>query len=282
VAAKPRISDLLIRQPDPFVFTLARKFRAPVFPDQIQFDWLRPPPNDHRQIEVDGRSVEVLYQRNERAKRYRLYLDRHGRPRVTIPRRGNRRDAEQFLQQHSAWLRERLRRFAAQPGRRSPWRHGTEILLRGTPTALSVQSDGATWRIQLGTEWIPIPEARSADDLRQDDLRPVVELHFRKLAFAELPPRVLELAAQHQCPVRRIAIRNQATRWGSCSRRGTISLNWRLIQVPASVRDYIILHELMHLRELNHSSRFWAQVAQVCPDYEERERWLRKHSDAIL
>jgi predicted metal-dependent hydrolase len=73
-------------------------------------------------------------------------------------------------------------------------------------------------------------------------------------------------------------VRNQRSRWGSCSRRGTISLNWRLIQTPVSVRDYVILHELAHLKEMNHSKRFWREVARLCPDYKEAENWLKRHS----
>ena len=64
----------------------------------------------------------------------------------------------------------------------------------------------------------------------------------------------------------------------SCSRRGTISLNWRLIQTPESVRDYIIIHELMHLWEMNHSARFWTRVADACPTYLDSELWLRKNA----
>jgi predicted metal-dependent hydrolase len=102
--------------------------------------------------------------------------------------------------------------------------------------------------------------------------------HLWQLAAAEFPPRVLELAAAHQLTVQRVTIRNQRSRWGSCSRRGTISLNWRLIQTPPYVRDYIILHELMHLRQMNHSARFWREVESVCPDYETAERWLKQHA----
>ena len=73
----------------------------------------------------------------------------------------------------------------------------------------------------------------------------------------------------------RVSIRNQRSRWGSCSRRGTIPLNWRLVQVPPFVREYVLLHELMHRRELNHSARFWRLVAAACPRYVEARRWLR-------
>ena len=113
------------------------------------------------------------------------------------------------------------------------------------------------------------------------DLRPAIEKHLWQLATQELPPRVQAFAAQHHVTVRRITVRNQRSRWGSCSRRGTISLNWRLIQTPSEVQDYIILHELMHLREMNHSARFWREVKSVCPDYEVAERWLKQNASLL-
>jgi predicted metal-dependent hydrolase len=108
-----------------------------------------------------------------------------------------------------------------------------------------------------------------------------VERHLWKLAAKEFPPRVFELAAAHQLPVRRVTVRNQRSRWGSCSRRGTISLNWRLIQAPPFVRDYLIFHELAHLREMNHSHRFWREVERLCPEFEIAEQWLRKNSSLL-
>jgi predicted metal-dependent hydrolase len=82
-------------------------------------------------------------------------------------------------------------------------------------------------------------------------------------------------------PVRRVTMRNQRSRWGSCLRRGTISLNWRLVQAPGFVRDYIVLHELAHLKEMNHSRRFWGEVARPCPDFPAAERWLKQHSSLL-
>ena len=109
----------------------------------------------------------------------------------------------------------------------------------------------------------------------------MIETHLRQLATRELPPRVREFAAQHQIEVTRITVRNQKSRWGSCSRRGTISLNWRLIQTPDFVRDYIILHELAHRRHMNHSVRFWSEVERLCPDFRTAERWLKTHRDFL-
>ena len=88
-------------------------------------------------------------------------------------------------------------------------------------------------------------------------------------------------AQQHGLKVQRIVVRNQKSRWGSCSPRGTISLNWRLIQAPEFVSIYMILHELMHLKKMNHSPKFWREVEAVCPSFREAERWLKQHSSLL-
>jgi predicted metal-dependent hydrolase len=97
-------------------------------------------------------------------------------------------------------------------------------------------------------------------------------------ARRELPARVFELAGRHALTVARVSIRNQRSRWGSCSRSGHICLNWRLIDMPEWVRDYVIIHELMHLKRMDHSPRFWKLVEQACPGYDAARRWLREHA----
>lgn len=116
------------------------------------------------------------------------------------------------------------------------------------------------------------------------DLRPLVERVLRRHAVADLPPRVRELAKAHGLEVRisAVSVRNQRTRWGSCSARGKISLNWRLVQVPPLVRDYVILHEIAHLVHLNHSARFWKLVESLCPGYRAQEAWLKRSGRSVL
>ena len=101
---------------------------------------------------------------------------------------------------------------------------------------------------------------------------------LRARAKHELPLRLLELAAQHGLTVTRVSIRNQRWRWGSCSRSGHICLNWRLAQMPDAVRDYVMLHELMHLKRMDHSPRFWKLVAAVCPTFQTLRAFLRAHA----
>ena len=98
---------------------------------------------------------------------------------------------------------------------------------------------------------------------------------LRELAQRELPARLMELAARHGYRVAGVTVRNQRSRWGSCSPAGRISLNWRLVQVPSDVCDYVLLHELTHLAVANHSPRFWRTLEAVCPWHREARAWLR-------
>jgi hypothetical protein len=113
--------------------------------------------------------------------------------------------------------------------------------------------------------------------LLEGDLKPVLQSRFVRLAKIELPARGWELAAHTRMRVTKISVRDQRSRWGSCTTAGAISLNWRLILTPESVRDYIIHHELMHLREMNHSQRFWDCVEAVFPGWREAEAWIKRN-----
>jgi predicted metal-dependent hydrolase len=118
--------------------------------------------------------------------------------------------------------------------------------------------------------------ARSERELREREPR-TTNRELLARAKKELPARLLELAARHGLSVTRISIRNQRWRWGSCSRVGHICLNWRLVTMPEEVRDYVLIHELMHLKRMDHSPKFWKLVAEACPGYQEARAWLRSH-----
>lgn len=105
---------------------------------------------------------------------------------------------------------------------------------------------------------------------------------LRARAARELPPALRELAARHDITVTAVSVRNQRSRWGACSARGAITLNWRLVFVPDFVREYVMLHELMHRKELNHSRRFWRLVAEVCPRHREARQWLLREGQELF
>jgi predicted metal-dependent hydrolase len=123
-------------------------------------------------------------------------------------------------------------------------------------------------------------ERERAERARSADLPPDVVRDLRARARRELPARLLELASAHAVTVTRVSVRNQKWRWGSCSRAGHICLNWRLVTMPEWVRDYVLIHELMHLKRMDHSPRFWRLVAAACPAFERARAWLRAYSRA--
>jgi predicted metal-dependent hydrolase len=229
---------------------------------------------DEHWLRVGARPVRLWLVRNRRARRYVLRLRPDGAARVTIPRGGSVAEAKRFVERNAAWLEGQLLRQTTQPRGPQAWVAGTEILFRGERVRLIAGAEGQPGVISFGSETVRVPNEAA-------DLRPAIERHLRQLAARELPARVLELAALHQCRVSRVTVRNQRSRWGSCSRRGTLSLNWRLVQTPPSVRDYLVLHELAHLREMNHSRRFWQEVERLCPEFREGERWLKQHSSLL-
>ncbi|HEX3628076.1 MAG TPA: SprT family zinc-dependent metalloprotease [Verrucomicrobiae bacterium] len=216
--------------------------------------------------------------RSRRARRYVLRLRADGLARLTIPRSGSAREAWEFAERQGEWLERQLQDLALRPVRPKEWRIGTEILFRGELVKIEAASDltdptdpsDQKSTIQLGDQIIPIASTTG-------DLRPAIERYLRALASRELPARTLEFAALHQLSVKRVTVRAQRSRWGSCSFKSVISLNWRLIQTPPFVRDYIILHELMHLRQMNHSARFWREVEGACPDYRTAKLWLKEN-----
>jgi predicted metal-dependent hydrolase len=205
---------------------------------RIPTDDSRIPTNESRLPIPESRSPVLLFVRHPRARRYLIRVEDDGRVRVTVPRGGSKREAAAFAEREREWI-EKQRRRAEEDRARC-----------GDPSAAGLTSG-----------------AESA-----------VERALRKRAQRELPPRLMELAAQHGLAVTRISVRNQRWRWGSCSRSGHICLNWRLVGMPDAVRDYVMLHELMHLKRMDHSPKFWKLVEKACPDFQASRAFLRAHS----
>lgn len=211
----------------------------------------------------------VTFVRHHRARRYIIRVLADGTVRVTLPRWGARREALAFLERSRVWIaRQQARRHATRHAC-CAWRHGSRVLVDGEPQLVSVSRAECEVAVHVG----PTLVARGVG-VDATDVRPNVERWLRSRAGCELTPRLLALAAAHAVTVTRVSIRDQRSRWGACSPKGAVTLNWRLVQVPPLVRDYVLLHELMHCRELNHSRRFWRHVAQVCPRFREARTWL--------
>jgi predicted metal-dependent hydrolase len=128
--------------------------------------------------------------------------------------------------------------------------------------------------------WVDKQLARVAEQRARprEEMPAELERELRERAARELPPRLLELAARHGLSVVHVSVRNQRWRWGSCSPNGHICLNWRLVRMPDWIRDYVMIHELMHLKRMDHSPKFWRLVALACPEYQTARSFLRQHT----
>jgi predicted metal-dependent hydrolase len=184
----------------------------------------------------------LVFVRHPRARRYVIRVTDAGTVRVTVPRWGSKRAAAVFAAEQHAWIDNQLRARAERDRREQERR------------AL-IDASGPTVDERQASERALIARAKQ-----------------------ELPPRLLELAQREGLAVSRISIRNQRWRWGSCSRGGHICLNWRLVTMPVDVRDYVLIHELMHLKRMDHSPKFWTLVAEACPGYQTARAWLRSHA----
>lgn len=112
--------------------------------------------------------------------------------------------------------------------------------------------------------------------------RTALENRYKEAARSYIPKRVAYYHAMTGGDYRRIAIRDQKTRWGSCSSKGTLSFNWRLMLAPPAVLDYVVVHELCHLTHMDHSPAFWQAVEAVCPDYRNLRKWLKEHGNELV
>ena len=227
-------------------------------------------------VMIGQSKLPLLCVRNKRAKRYIIRLLPERVLRVTIPRGGSRKEALHFVSKNSAWVEKQFLSMRLQDSLLPNDKSQTEetVLFRGRRVlARSLCEDKSLAGL-----------ANQLDrNLSQtgSSLRDAVETMLHRLAKVELPEATFRMAKIHGFNPGRVTIRSQKTRWGSCSSTGAISLNWRLIQVPAFVRDYVILHELVHLDQLDHSTRFWERLAKICPNLNAAEKWLKMHGNRI-
>src|ERR1700759_2469253 len=210
----------------------------------------------------------VRLRRHRRARRYTLRIHPSDREAIlTIPPRGTLAEAKDFASRHGVWIAARLGRLP----KAAPFQPGTVIPLRGTPHRI-VHRAGAR-----GTVWTETRDSGEkiicvAGDPEFTDRR--VHDFLKREARRDFQKKAQEHAHALGVRVKRISIRDQSSRWGSCTSAGSLSFSWRLILAPPFVLDYLAAHEVAHLVEMNHSQRFWRVVAKVCGHVERAKTWL--------
>lgn len=234
----------------------------------------RPDPKpDHCHVEIDGEPVRVTIVWNDRARRYTLRLRGSVRePVVTIPARGKLAEARDFLDRHRGWLRARL---AALP-EAAPIADGGTIPIRGVPVRIVHREGRGLVRIEETGDGPCLVVTGGAEHIARR-----VTDYLKREARRDLEAATARHAATLGVTVKTIRLGDPTSRWGSCSSSGTIAYSWRIIMAPPEVLDYLAAHEVAHLREMNHSPRFWRHVAAICPGMEEAKTWLNRHGAAL-
>jgi predicted metal-dependent hydrolase len=230
-------------------------------------------PSEPSAIEVifDRASYLVRIRRHRQARRYTLRIDAVSREVVlTIPPRGSVKEAREFAQKHGGWIAARLRKLPEA----APFAHGTEVPLRGVPHRIAHRrgARGTVWieSVSDGNPLLCVAGEAPHVDRRIGDF-------LKREARVALEAASRRYAAQLGVSIKRISVRDQASRWGSCSNTGVLSFSWRLILAPPFVLDYLAAHEVAHLHELNHSPRFWRLVAKLDPNAAHAKTWLDVH-----
>ncbi|MDK9696148.1 MAG: M48 family metallopeptidase [Siculibacillus sp.] len=237
----------------------------------------RTAPPDHLIVVIAGRDVPVAVRISSRATRLTLRMSAgHGDPVLTLPRGVRLADAIDFLERHRGWLAERLARRPSAVA----FVPGAVVPLRGEPHLLDHRPD------RRGTVWIEPATGDAETPLlcvagRPEHLARRVRDFLRRTAQADLAPAVSSHAARLGVRTGAIRIKDTRSRWGSCTAEGELSFSWRVILAPPHVLDYLAAHEVAHLREMNHSIRFWRLVRETCPRMDEGRRWLKLHGAAL-
>lgn len=213
-------------------------------------------------VDVDGLRVPV--RRSPRARRVRLVAKAGTGVELVLPARGGERVGRDLVASNRDWIaRQRERLGTRRLGLEQPyvvWRHGVAL-----PLHLRQAGRG---RVLATDDAVTV----SAPDL--EDAARMVERWYREQTRRVAQALIDDLPEPHPTGLR---IADGSSRWGSCSRSGTVSLSWRLMLAPFAVLDYVVVHELCHLRHLDHSARFWAAVEALRPDWQVQHQWLREH-----
>jgi predicted metal-dependent hydrolase len=228
----------------------------------------------HFDLATDAGAVAVVVRRDRRARNYTLRVkDAAGTPVLTMPLYGSLTEARAFLDQHARWLASQIEKAPAP----RPIADGAKIPLRGVPHLIR-HAPGKRGTVSIASENdMPVLFVAGAEQ----HLKRRVFDFLRREARLDIEPAALSYAARLGVRPKAIRLRDTTTRWGSCSSSGELSFCFRLVMAPPFVLDYLAVHEVAHLREMNHSRRFWRLVDELCPDTDRARRWLTREGPAL-
>jgi predicted metal-dependent hydrolase len=213
--------------------------------------------------------IPYTVRRSTRARRVRVNVHAHAVVEVVLPVRAHERAAAAAVAELRPWIERRLREAHQTLARVAE--RGATVPYLGEPLQIVPQA-GRT-RVHRRGECLLVPEG---------DPRPALERFYRRAARVEIGARLGRATALAGTPYSGLSIRAQRSRWASCSAKGSMSFNWRLLMAPESVLEYVVWHEVCHLEILDHSPRFWALVERRWPRWREDREWLRRHGATLV
>jgi len=226
---------------------------------------------------LNGRKLSYCVRISSRAKKARLEIRPGTGLLVVIPRYYRISEVPELLVANKWWLQKKLplienMKMMNDSQQVSP---GDKVMFLGREFTLVESDDKAgTTEIKIDNQemMVTIPSNCSGD------LIAILTKWYKEQAVSEINHRTKELSVRTGVTYNKVTIRAQRTRWGSCSQKGNLSFNWKLVTLPEPVLDYVVTHELLHIRQMNHSRNFWKLVCQYCPEYMEYRKWLRFHN----
>ncbi len=227
-------------------------------------------------------SVPYTIRRSDRARHARIQVGGDG-VEVVVPRRFPLRDVEPFVEEKRRWIERTLARMQESEAEFPPPRvhDGGSLPYLGERLVLRVRADHRRTRASVVRHGGELEVRLPLRDTLEPPLAEALEAWMRRRARIEIGPRLDRATARAGSGYRRLQIRNQSTRWASCSSTGTMSFNWRLLFAPPEIVDYVVEHEVAHLDVHDHSAAFWSLLESHCPRWREHERWLRRHGHAM-
>lgn len=221
---------------------------------------------------VDGDAVVITYKRNDRARRFTLRAARDGAGFVmTMPKRAKLEDAEDFARRSMGWIRS----ARAKQQHRPEIADGATVTLRGV--GYRIVATGKVRGLVIEdpvAKLLHVPGGPSHMERRLKEWMKAEAAHALEIATQKY-------AIAMGATFKKITVRDQRSRWGSCSSDGTLSYSWRLILAPPLVLDYVAAHEVAHLMEMNHGPRFWRLVLKHCPTTRDAQKWLKHHGQGL-
>jgi predicted metal-dependent hydrolase len=224
---------------------------------------------------IAGSPVTYTLRVSARARSLRLVIRPASGLEVVVPRGTSAHEIERVLRDKARWIMRTLERVTQESAAVAPaLADGSILAFAGRPLRLALQTGAPAGRFHasISGETLQLTVARDT----HEEVRAALEVWYRRQAARVFAERLAVCNAAYGFSYGRVSIREQKSRWGSCSRKGNLNFNWRLLLAPLPVLDYVVTHELAHLKEPNHSPRFWALVASACPEYQTQRRWLRQ------